>query len=589
MAIDQSGSMDTYDPQDLRISETKYFIKNLKPTQQVGIVEFASEAYVKSELTSDHESLKDVLGTMYNPQYSGTNISEAIETAAGLFNDDNRHKIIILLTDGESNVRRGEEALVAKELKEEGIIINTIALGSEVDLDLMKHISKNSGGEHFYVETNTELSTMSAPATDNMQFSAMSLTNTSSSGDLSFLIDLGGNFKKVFEIKRKQNQILESNRQNSALPDPRNLRFAHDGFWRTKSQISVELDTALYKEGSDPVVDEVDNIYSRKSFSLRDSTYADNEEAKIDVQKVEGGLAVLNEFIEDLERMEEGVWYCLDELKLDENFDDLFHITCGSVEMINPRNDVPLGSSLEKKAYYTETNNIGDCLDVWTMHANVYDNGGISYQIDISRIFYTLSASKVRIGQAFNFQNESKIKLELKENFVIHYNHINNKIKRTDWAKLTVEDIKMAMQVEDENVYNGELMSGKYSKIVEIDTDFYQLFGVAASYIPYLKEAQDAWDIITTYLEGHSSSYDDNIVPSEGLGQKFPADGRDYDEQDENENINQLTAGESKKPLITPGDYLNLEGYVYIDEEDYSAYFFLEYSIGYRQRDELFY
>ncbi|MDQ2087980.1 VWA domain-containing protein [Herbivorax sp. ANBcel31] len=122
LAIDQSGSMDTYDPQDLRISETKYFIENLKPTQQVGIVEFASEAYVKSELTSDYESLKDVLGTMYNPQYSGTNISAAIETAAGLFNDDNRHKIIILLTDGESNIRRGEEALVAKELKEEGII-----------------------------------------------------------------------------------------------------------------------------------------------------------------------------------------------------------------------------------------------------------------------------------------------------------------------------------------------------------------------------------------------------------------------------------------------------------------------------------
>ncbi|MDQ2088109.1 hypothetical protein RBH29_16910 [Herbivorax sp. ANBcel31] len=49
----------------------------------------------------------------------------------------------------------------------------------------MQHISKNSGGELFYVQTNTELSTMSAPATDDMQFAAMSLTNTSSSGNLS--------------------------------------------------------------------------------------------------------------------------------------------------------------------------------------------------------------------------------------------------------------------------------------------------------------------------------------------------------------------------------------------------------------------
>lgn len=154
--IDQSGSMNTYDPNNTRIDATKMFVENMLDTQRVGIVEFTSSGSINEALTDDKDALLSTLDTMYNPG-GLTNITDGLRKAGELFEEsEDRQKVVVLLTDGESNRERGQELPMAQELADEGVIINTIALGSEVDLELVEEIANISGGSYNFIPTEDD-------------------------------------------------------------------------------------------------------------------------------------------------------------------------------------------------------------------------------------------------------------------------------------------------------------------------------------------------------------------------------------------------------------------------------------------------
>ena len=144
--LDLSLSMESQDLQPNRIesakSVIKKFIGKLK-TDRLGMVLFAGKPFVSIPLTFDYnmakESIDNISTDTINQQrnwLNGTAIWDALIMAKNLFKtneknkDDNREKVIILLTDGDANVGV-DPVLAAKMLRENNIKIYTIGIGSK--------------------------------------------------------------------------------------------------------------------------------------------------------------------------------------------------------------------------------------------------------------------------------------------------------------------------------------------------------------------------------------------------------------------------------------------------------------------------
>ena len=135
IALDTSKSMLAEDIKPNRLELAKYeiahFIDNLQG-DRIGLICFAGTSFVQCPLTLDYAAAKiflKVIDTNIIPT-GGTAIGDAIGKAQQTFIQEQRkHKVLILLTDGEDHNSEPVEA--AKESAREGIRIYTIGLGSE--------------------------------------------------------------------------------------------------------------------------------------------------------------------------------------------------------------------------------------------------------------------------------------------------------------------------------------------------------------------------------------------------------------------------------------------------------------------------
>lgn len=134
VALDTSLSMETEDVQPSRLEKAKHelgaLIEELKG-DRVGIIIFAGTSFLQCPLTTDYGAARmflDAINTGTLP-VQGTAISKAIRSAIKAFvREERKHKVLILLTDGEDHYEKPEDA--AKEAKKEGIIIYTIGMGT---------------------------------------------------------------------------------------------------------------------------------------------------------------------------------------------------------------------------------------------------------------------------------------------------------------------------------------------------------------------------------------------------------------------------------------------------------------------------
>ncbi len=133
VCIDVSKSMDAVDIQPSRIERAKdqisLFIDQLKG-DRIAIIAFAGESFVQCPLTDDYGAAKlflSLLDTETVPSY-GTNIGAALEMAMELFAEDDKHKVIIVASDGEDLEETSLES--AERISKEGAIIYTLGIGS---------------------------------------------------------------------------------------------------------------------------------------------------------------------------------------------------------------------------------------------------------------------------------------------------------------------------------------------------------------------------------------------------------------------------------------------------------------------------
>jgi len=183
IALDLSYSMLASDitPDRLEVAKTVIadFIAQLQ-TDRVGIILFAGKPFHSVPLTFEYDFLEDFVRNIriesINQDYrhmQGTAIGDALLYGNNLFDDSQREKIIVLLTDGEIN--RGIDPIDAiKYVKLHNIKVHTVGIGGNedtfvtirnkygvqkigiggIDEDNLKTIANTTGGQYYRADTN---------------------------------------------------------------------------------------------------------------------------------------------------------------------------------------------------------------------------------------------------------------------------------------------------------------------------------------------------------------------------------------------------------------------------------------------------
>jgi Ca-activated chloride channel family protein len=134
IALDVSNSMKAQDIKPSRLERSKQSISRLIDKLQndrIGMIVFAGQAYVQLPITSDYAAAKLFLSNIDTDLIptQGTCIGCAIDLATESFvGDDNKHKALIIITDGENHEDDAIEA--AKQAHAKGVVIHTIGMGS---------------------------------------------------------------------------------------------------------------------------------------------------------------------------------------------------------------------------------------------------------------------------------------------------------------------------------------------------------------------------------------------------------------------------------------------------------------------------
>ncbi len=187
LAVDVSGSMLAEDFQldgerANRLAAVKAVVREFigqRPNDRAGLVLFAARPYTQSPLTLDHGWLLANLDrARIGMIEDGTAVGSALATAVSrLEASEAKSKIVILLTDGQSNAGKVPPLTAAESAKALGYRVYTIGAGTrgaapypqtdpfgrkvyvnvpvDVDEDTLRHIAETTGGKYFRA-TDTE-------------------------------------------------------------------------------------------------------------------------------------------------------------------------------------------------------------------------------------------------------------------------------------------------------------------------------------------------------------------------------------------------------------------------------------------------
>ncbi len=140
LAIDTSGSMEALDFDPVELEQTRLdvakqvvvdFIEG-RGNDRIGAVVFGAEAYTQCPMTTDYPILELLMEDLsIGMAGDGTAIGDALGVSINRLKDlDSKSRIVILLTDGRSNVGQLEPAQAAAIARAEGVKVYTIGVGT---------------------------------------------------------------------------------------------------------------------------------------------------------------------------------------------------------------------------------------------------------------------------------------------------------------------------------------------------------------------------------------------------------------------------------------------------------------------------
>jgi Ca-activated chloride channel family protein len=144
-----------------------------RDSDRIGMVVFAREALLQCPLTTDYRSLDQVVADLAigDVPELGTAIGDALGLAlAQLRRSEARSKIVILVSDGDSNVAYKMDPDEATKLATDmGIRVFTVLVGREesrfpvgstqyaVNPELLKNMARDTGGQYFHAGDDAAL------------------------------------------------------------------------------------------------------------------------------------------------------------------------------------------------------------------------------------------------------------------------------------------------------------------------------------------------------------------------------------------------------------------------------------------------
>lgn len=175
LLMDVSASMqkqDFYPSRFVAAQQTAARFISKRVSDRIGVVAFAKAAMLQAPLTLDHDALQEYIASLYlgivDPNY--TAIGDALGVAANHLKDSKaKSKVIILLTDGDSNAGAIEPLMAAKAAAAYGIRVYTVGTASapgsnpysnqadEINEGLMMEIAELTGGKYYRANNESEL------------------------------------------------------------------------------------------------------------------------------------------------------------------------------------------------------------------------------------------------------------------------------------------------------------------------------------------------------------------------------------------------------------------------------------------------
>ncbi len=171
-AIDSSASMLANDMNPNRVEAAKdsavRFLDESGPGTKVGVVSFAEDSYVLSNVTDDLFDVRSSIISIDGKLKGGTDLGTALVTSTSLLSQSNRKKVIILMTDGQTN--RGlavDKAINFTKSRE--ITVYTIGIGStqggnvsglfisQLDEPTLINIAESTGGKYFRAKEKEDM------------------------------------------------------------------------------------------------------------------------------------------------------------------------------------------------------------------------------------------------------------------------------------------------------------------------------------------------------------------------------------------------------------------------------------------------
>jgi Ca-activated chloride channel family protein len=140
VALDMSGSMisEDFEVRGERVNRfnmartvLKGFIDR-RPNDRIGLVVFASQAFIATPLTLDHDFLQENLDRLEIGaiDQNSTAIGDGLGTAVNRLRDlKAKSKIVILMTDGQNNAGKMQPLLAADAARAMGVKVYTVGIG----------------------------------------------------------------------------------------------------------------------------------------------------------------------------------------------------------------------------------------------------------------------------------------------------------------------------------------------------------------------------------------------------------------------------------------------------------------------------
>ena len=171
LIVDNSGSMASNDPQNIRVSAAKLFVDLSQDGDRIGLVNLGDDTRIVKKLTTimpwlDHtrygrRELKDALQSSGEPK-GATPMGTALRHAYNMLDETapGRRQFVVMLTDGKPEGESPEilNSVLADFRKKRFWTIFPIALGDAPDMNFLNNdVARPTGGQAFKAQTPVDL------------------------------------------------------------------------------------------------------------------------------------------------------------------------------------------------------------------------------------------------------------------------------------------------------------------------------------------------------------------------------------------------------------------------------------------------